>query len=187
MQWELTDEAWDAYLAAPFVAPRFGEAMVAPAWALSSILVVGGLTVLVAAGRGLPLPAVGWSAATMAVAMLLAVTFVYPVLDPAKSGRELAIVVRDATAEARAAGEPVLALALDNVSRAVNFYSGGVYLKDVDGEEELIAMLSSKRATFLLANKAALLPFPPDLRQRMRTVYSTRLSRKDLVLLRFDH
>ncbi len=175
-----------AGLAAPFAAPRAGVDLTVQAWPLAAILVVGGLGMLVTAARGRLVLAVGWSAVTMAAAMLLAVTFIYPRLDPVKSGRELAIEVRDATAESRAAGQPVLALALDNVPRAVNFYSDGVYLKDVAGAEELIAMLSSGRSTFLLAREAALPPLPPDLQQRMSTVYSTRLSRKDLVLLRFD-
>ena len=129
----------------------------------------------------------------MAAGMLVAVSFVYPPLNPGKSGRELAIAVKDATAEPRAAGRPVLAFnptrvpgaELTNVLYTVNFYSDGVYLKEVASAEELIAELLSGAASFLLADEAALPPLPEELLARMNVVYSTRLSRKDLLLLRF--
>lgn len=121
----------------------------------------------------------------MAAAMLVAVTLVYPPLNPVKSGRELATIMREATVESRAAGRPILALALDNVPRAVNFYSDGVYLKDVTSDEELFAELSVAQPTYLLANRAALPQLPEHLENKKSVVYSTRLSRKNLLFLRF--
>ncbi len=175
-----------AGLAVPFVAPRFSDSLIAPAAALAAALTVGGCGALAMAVRGFVLRSVQWLGATMATAMLVAVIFVYPPLNPDKSGRELATTLRDATAESRAAGRSVLAYDLDNIPRAVNFYSDGVYLQDVTSAEELISNLPSGAETYLLANKKTLPPLPEALRQRMSTVYTTRLSRKDLLLLRFQ-
>lgn len=183
-----------ASVAALIVAPRLDAVLIAPAAVLAAVLSVGGCGALVMAIRGRAVRAVQWAGATMAAGMLVAVTFVFPPLNPAKSGRALGTVVRDATAGHRAAGKPVLGyLWLDpaspgveaiNVPRAVNFYSGGVYLKHVSSPEELFAELSSDTA-FLLTYEGALPPLPPRLQRRMSVVYSTRLSRKDLLFLRF--
>ncbi len=174
-----------AAVAAPIAAPRFGDALRAPAFVLAAVLGIGACATLVAAVRGLALRSVQWSAATMAAGMLVAVTFVYPPLNPSKSGRELATIMRDETAESRAAGHQVLALGLVNVLHSVNFYSDGVYLKEITDPEELIAELTSGSATHLIANEEELPPLPEGLQARMEVVYSTRLSRKDLLLLRF--
>ncbi len=174
-----------AAVAAPIAAPRFGDQLMTPAICLAVVLGLGGCGALVSAIRGRAVGSVRWSGAAMAVAMLVAVSLVYPPLNPSKSGRELATVVRAETAGSRAAGHPVLALGLSNVLHPVNLYSDGVYLKEIDDPEELIADLSSGTATYLLANEALLPPLPEELQAKMNIIYSTRLSRKDLLLIRF--
>ena len=183
-----------AAVAAPIVAPRQGEELVVPAAGLAAVLGAGGLGILVAAARGRAWRSVVWTGATFAAALLVAVSLVFPALNPQKSGRELGVTIRDATAESRARGRPVLGLDLEdvpgvglgNVPKAVNFYSDGVYLKEVSTAEQLIAELSVGGPVFLLANEANLPPLPEEIERRMSVVYSTRLSRKDLVFLRFD-
>lgn len=181
-----------ASLAAPFAAQRLDEALLGPAAALAAVLGAGGLGMLVTAARGLTAASVQWTAGTTALAMLAAVSFVYPVLDPGKSGRELGEVMRNATVDWRAAGHTVLAfpprdppgeIKLGNVMRAVNFYSGGVYMKEIADLEQLRAELAAAETTYLLANAAAL---PEEERERMNVLYSTRLSRRDLLFLRYD-
>ena len=130
----------------------------------------------------------------MAAALLVAVTFVYPPLNPSKSGRELAVVMRDATAASRAAGRPVLGLDLEdipgvdlgNVPKSVNFYSDGIYLKEVSSPEELAAELSAGGPVYLLATRPGVALLPEEIQERMSVLYSTRLSRRDLVFLRLD-
>lgn len=120
----------------------------------------------------------------MAVAMVTAVTFVYPALEPSKSGRELARIVRDETAASRAAGRPVLSLDISNVPKSVNFYSDGVYLKELEDPSEVAENLDGGGETYLLASEASMEKLPQDLRQRMTPVYSIRLSGKNVVLMR---
>ncbi len=183
-----------AAIAAPIAASRQGEELLAPAVGLAAVLGAGGIGVLASALRGQAWRAVEWTGGAMAAALLLAASFVYPALNPRKSGRELAVAVRDATVAERAAGRPVLGLDLEgipgvdlgNVPKAVNFYSDGVYLKTVSSPEELAAELAPGRTTYLLANEDALPALPEEIRERMSIVYSTRLSRKDLVFLRLD-
>ncbi|MCP4653953.1 MAG: glycosyltransferase family 39 protein, partial [bacterium] len=172
--------------ALPFIAPRFGSALLVPAYGLGAVLALGGVGILVAAARGQPLRSVERTIVAMAAAMLVAVSFVFPALNPVKSGRQLALAVRDATVASRAAGRPVLGLDLGNVPRAVNFYSGGIYLTEVSDPMEAVATLASGGATYLLADEEALPAFPAELQRRLTVVYSTRLSRKDLVLIRCD-
>ncbi len=180
-----------AAAAVPFVAPRFGDVLLVPAAGLAVVLGAGGLATVLAAVKGSARRSVLWTGATFATAMLVAVSFVYPALNPVKSGRELALAVRDLTAGARAAGRPVLGLGvgvrnqLENVPWAVNLYSDGVYLKDVTDRRQLIAELSGRETVFLLADEATLPPLPEELQRRMSVAFSTRLSRKRLVLLRF--
>ena len=184
-----------AAVAAPLLAPRFDDDLIAPAMGLALVLGVGGCGALVTAVRGSALRSVQWIGGTMAAAMLVTVSFVLPTLNPAKSGRELGVTIRDATVEYRAAGRPVLGylwvetsppgVEVINVPRAVNFYSDGVYLTYPTGPEELIAELSSGDTVYLLANEATLPPLPEELQQRMSVVYSTRLSRRNLLFLRF--
>ncbi len=175
-----------AAVAAPIAAPRFSDDLTAPAFGLAAVLGLGACAILQAAARGRALRSVRWSGATLAAGMLVAVSFIHPRLNPSKSGRELATIMRDETAESRAAGRPVLSLGLSNVLHSVNFYSDGVYLKEIDDPQAVIADLSSGDATHLLANEALLPPLPEELLAKMHVVYSTRLSRKDLLLLRFD-
>ncbi|RMH15094.1 MAG: glycosyltransferase family 39 protein [Acidobacteria bacterium] len=172
-------------VAAPIAAPRFSDDLLVPAAALAAVLSAGGVLILALALRGRALAAVRWSAVTMAAAGLLAVTFVFPALDPIKSGRQLAVVVRDETAPARAAGRPVFGLDLGNVVRWVNFYSDGIYLKELASPQELVRAAAAG-PVYLVADEASLASFPRQLRQRMTMVYSSRLSRKDVVLMRYD-
>lgn len=175
-----------AAAAALVAANRIDDNLLLPAAALAVVLAAGGAGILTMAVRGAAWRSVVWTGATMAAVMLTAVSFVYPALNPSKSGRELALTVRDATAESRAAGRPVLGFDLGNVPRPVNLYSDGVYLDLIDSPEELIERLSSDEAVYLLANVKTLPPLPDPVERRKRVVYSTNLSRKDLQLLYFE-
>jgi 4-amino-4-deoxy-L-arabinose transferase-like glycosyltransferase len=173
-------------IAAPLAVRKLDDALVAPAWGLGAVLLLGGLAVAAAAASGRALPAVYRTAGAMAVTMVAAVTFVYPPLDADKSGRELARVVREETAASRSAGRQVLALDVRHVPKSVNFYSGGVYLEELADEGELAARLAAADSadTYVLTNEEVLRDLPEALRRRIEIVYSTRLSRKDVVLLR---
>jgi 4-amino-4-deoxy-L-arabinose transferase-like glycosyltransferase len=168
---------------APLAAPRFGDTLVTPAWVLGIVLLLGGLAIVVASVRGRPLRAVHCSAAAMAATLLVAVTLVYPALDPQKSGRELARVVRDETAAAPAVRSPLFGLGLENVILAVNFYSDGVYLTVLDEPIELTRRVATGEA-HLLASAGCIADLPPVLKRRLHPIYSTHLSSRDVVLAR---
>jgi 4-amino-4-deoxy-L-arabinose transferase-like glycosyltransferase len=172
--------------APPFAARELDDAFTAPAWGLGAVFLLGGVAVVAAAASGRVLAAVYRTAGAMALTMVLAVTFVYPLLDAGKSGRELARVVREETAAARAAGRQVLALDVENVPKSVNFYSDGVYLKELANEGELAASLAAAGTgdTYVLTTSRVLRNLPEALRQRIEIVYLTRLSRRDVVIIR---
>lgn len=173
-------------IALPLVARRQDPALVGPAWILASILMLGGAGMLRKSFRGEPLAAVQSTAAAMATALLVIVTWIYPIVDPHKSGRALAKVVQERTAAVRADGRPVLAMGLANVSRSVSFYSNGIYLRELDDPRALGAEISHETDTYLVTNTAQLEKIPAHIRQRMTTLYTTRLSRRDIALVRID-
>lgn len=168
----------------PIATPGFDPALVGPGWLLAIVLVSGGGVILATALAGKALRTVQATAATLALAMLTTATFVYPALDAGKSGRALAQVVRDTTAESRAAGQPILSLGLGNVPRAVSFYSGGIYLDEVGSLEELEAHLPPGQDSYALVAERYWKDASADLKLRTETLYATRLSRKDIALVR---
>ena len=135
--------------------------------------------------RGWALAVVQRSAATMVILVLFASTFVYPVLNPAKSGRVLAAELSAAVADVPAADRRILALDIGNVIQSVNFYSDGIYLELVEADE-LAAIVESDAEILVVAHEAALTSLKPQHREGMQILYSTRLSRRDLQLLRFS-
>lgn len=170
-------------VAALLVAPDHG--VIVPAAGLATVLALGGLGILVMALRGRPWRSIQWTGATMAIAVVVAASFLLPKLDPVKSGRQLAIVVEHETAEARAAGEPIYGLGLGNLPRMVSFYTDGLYLQMLSEPEELFLRLASPDTVYLLTDEETLPELPPALDERKRVLYETRLSRRDVVLLRF--
>jgi len=173
-----------AGIAAPIAAARQGAALLVPGRSLAAVLILGGGLILAFALAGKLMPVLGATAGTLASVFLLAATLAFPAINPQKSGRELATVVRDTTATARAAGHPVLALDLGNIPRWVNLYSPGIYLPEIDDPAALGARIPDHAESYLLANEASLAALDQSLRQRMTPMYSTRLSRRDIVLLR---
>lgn len=175
-----------AAVAAVIIAPDHGRELIVPAAVLAIVLGLGGLGVLIMAIRGRSWRSVQWTGATMATALLVAVSLLFPKLEPIKSGRQLAILVKDESAETRATGQPVLGLDLGNLPRQINFYSDGVYLELLSGPDELLSRLTAPGTVHLLTNKASLPALPLALEERKRVLHETHLSRRDVVFLRFD-
>jgi 4-amino-4-deoxy-L-arabinose transferase-like glycosyltransferase len=174
-----------AAAAALVVADRIDDDLIPAAAVLAAILAIGGCGILATAVRGAAGRTLAWTGAMVAATLLAGVSVVFPLLDPSKSGRELAVAVRDRTAEHRASGGRVLGFELINVVYPVNLYSGGVYLEEVPSSEDLLRELSLHAPLYVLADSELLPELPNAVRQRMRVVYETRLSRKDLQLLYF--
>ncbi|MEE8523511.1 MAG: glycosyltransferase family 39 protein [Thermoanaerobaculia bacterium] len=182
-----------AAVVALWMANRLDDDLLAPAAAIAAVLAIGGARLLVSAIRGAVWPAVAWTGATIAAALLTGSTWILPVLNPAKSGRELAVTVREATAEFRATGRRVVGFDLVNVTWPVNLYSDGVYLDLIDAREEpieageeLLRRLAVDDPVYVLANLETQPSLLDHLQGRMSVAYSTRLSRKDLQLLYFE-
>ena len=172
-------------IAAPFVARREAPELATVALGITAILLLGGAFLFSVVLRGSHLAILQRTAATMAALLLFASAFVYPVLNPVKSGRALAAELSAAVSEVSVADRRLVAVDIGNVIRSVNFYTDGIYLELVEADE-LAAILESDAEILVVAHEEALTALEPRHREGMKILYSTRLSRRDLLLLRFS-
>jgi 4-amino-4-deoxy-L-arabinose transferase-like glycosyltransferase len=157
-----------------------------PYWmalALGAILFASGVLAVHLALRGRPLRVLLTLGGGTAAAYLFLVTAVYPALEPIRSARPFALTIKEATAKSRAAGLPVVAYALGNLPEPFAFYSNGVYTQETNDPAVLERHLERPEAVFAAVNGDELDPLPRELRERLWVVASTRLSRRDVLLV----
>ena len=171
-------------IAAPLLARRVAAGLALPALAVGAVLVAAGAAILAAALAHRPLRAVLVTAAGASATCLVAVSLLYPALDPMNSARSFALEVRRTTAGARAAGERVLSFGLGNLPEAIAFYSDGVYLQETTDPARVAAHLEREAEAYVVADAARLPELPPELREQIVEVSAADLNRKHVVLLR---
>jgi 4-amino-4-deoxy-L-arabinose transferase-like glycosyltransferase len=170
-------------IATPFAAGRFDEVPRHVAILLGVALALTGAVVLVmsvrrAARSALPL------AAGMAVSYLLAVSLLYPALEPRKSARPFALKLKEVTAASRAKGHEIVAYGMGNVPAALAFYSDGVYTEETDSGQVLEEHILQDAEVFAVINADGLNVIGDKARQRVEVLHQTRLSRRDVLLIR---
>lgn len=170
-------------LAVPFLSQRVDFL---PSWMVflvGGVLLALGAATLAEAVRGRALTSVAATAGGMAVLYLVATALVFPAMEPRKSSRGFAAIVREQTAESRAAGNAVVAYRAGNVPVAIAFYSDGAYTVETNDPEVLAAHLGQNARVYAVVNMGELEAVPADVLGRMQVIEETRLSRKDLALV----
>jgi 4-amino-4-deoxy-L-arabinose transferase-like glycosyltransferase len=173
-------------IAAPIVAAKRDDVPVWAAAVVGALFVITGLGALVASLRGRALGAVVATAGGIALCYLAVVTLIYPPLDAIKSARGFSLRIKEATAESRAAGHVVPSYSLSNLPEAFAFYTDGVYFPETDEPDVLAAHFENPDPVWAVADRDALHLLPADVNARLVVVHETRLSRKNVVLVRHD-
>ena len=150
---------------------------------MGAVLLGTGASTLFLVVRGRVLAAVLASGVGAAVACLVVVSAVYPALEPGKSARSFSLEIKEVTAASRAQGLPVLSYDLSNLPEAFSFYSDGVYTVETSDPVRLADHLGRSEQVFAVVNGAKLDALPASLRERLWVVSSTRLSRREVLLL----
>jgi 4-amino-4-deoxy-L-arabinose transferase-like glycosyltransferase len=170
----------------PVFARRFEQIPRYSFLALAFVFAAAGIATLWFAWRGRPLSAALTPAAGFAVAYLIAVTAVFPAFEPLKSGRDFALRIKEVTAESRAAGHPVFAYRLGNLTDSFSFYSDGVYTVKTYVLHHLIRHLRLKEPVFAVVNRELLEVLPRRLRSKLLLVDSTHLNSREVLLITND-
>jgi 4-amino-4-deoxy-L-arabinose transferase-like glycosyltransferase len=169
--------------AAPFAAGRVEELSSWILAALSGLLLATGAATLWSIFRknlfaAAVIPGAGFAAVFIFVAVM-----VYPAFNPSKSGREFAGIITAETAASRAEGHRVLAFDLGNLPVHYAFYTNGIYTIETKKSEDLARHLAQEARVWAVANARRLDELPPEIRDRMEIVATTRASRRDVALI----
>jgi len=173
--------------ALPFVAARqdlAGDYGVA-GWMVgvfAATLVLAGLVTLWGCLRS-PRTAALAPAAAFVVLYLFAATWVYPVLEPSKSSRPFAQRLAAATADARAAGEPVLTYDLSNLPEAFAFYGDGLYTVPAETPAAISRHLDQPGEAWAVIRAPVLDEVEAVVGRPLRVVAADHLSRRDVLLV----
>ncbi|MGH7753673.1 MAG: hypothetical protein ACREN5_12725, partial [Gemmatimonadales bacterium] len=108
---------------------------------------------------------------------------VFPALNARRSARPFAVQIREMTQAWRGAGGEILSLGLGNLTDAVAFYSGGVYVRRTSEPSEVAAHLQSRPGAFALVDQTRLESLPPAERRHWAIAASAELGGKRLLLL----
>ncbi|REJ81101.1 MAG: glycosyltransferase family 39 protein [Acidobacteria bacterium] len=177
-----------AAVAAPLVARAEAPEVTPHSFVLAAGLLGAALLIWWSLRRGLAVRAISRLAGAMAILLLIAVTFVYPRLNPSKSGRELADVVAEQVRQ-HAAPDALFGIEIGYLHRPINFYPPGLYL-DFVGPAEFAnraeALFAAGRSAVLVIKQDRIGDIPVPVLRQATTVYETRLSRRDVAVLRFD-
>ena len=171
-----------AGIALPLLPPRPAFDLGASLWPAVAVLAAGGLAVLASAARGGARPTIVSTVAAIAAVYLAVVSFVFPAANPAKSARELAVAMRDASAASRAAGERVAAYRLSNLPEALAFYSG-VYTLELQNPALLVQHLARPAEVYAVLEERALADLPAALRERLTILSRQERARSTVVLV----
>ena len=167
----------------PLAADRAAELEAWMPWVFAGLFLTAGAATLWFALKRRTLLAALTPAAGLALAYLLVATAVYPLFESRKSARKFALRVKEVTADSRAAGVPVVAYDLGNLPEPFAYYSNGMYTVETDDPEVLRRHLERQDRVFAVVNGERLEPLPIFLRQRIGVIDSTRLSRRQVLLV----
>ena len=160
-----------------------------PAWTtvvVGGVLVVAGIVTIVASVRGRVVGAIAATAGGIAACYLATAMLIYPPLDAVKSARPFSLLIKEATADSRAAGHEVISYHLSNLPEAFAFYTDGVYFPETDDADVLAAHFETSDPVWAVADQDKLDLLPADVTARLVVVHETCLSRKNVVLVRHD-
>jgi 4-amino-4-deoxy-L-arabinose transferase-like glycosyltransferase len=169
--------------AVPLAAARIDFTGGAAVWTPAGALLVGGAALVWAGLKGTPAAAARATAAAATLAYLAIAAILLPALQPRTSARSFAFELRRLTAGGRAAGGEVLALGLGNLTDALNFYSGGIYVRRVGGAEKMFEALAADPNSYALADRSRLPPLDSPGAPRARLLRSARVGGREIVLL----
>ena len=170
-------------LAMPLAADRAEELRSWMPWAFAGVFLAAGAATLWFALRRRTAFAALAPAAGLALAYLLVATTVYPLFESRKSARPFALRIKEVTAESRASGLPVVAYHLGNLPEPFAYYSNGMYTVETDELELLRHHLERQERVFAVVDGDRLEPLPQALRDRIGVIDSTRLSRRQVLLV----
>jgi 4-amino-4-deoxy-L-arabinose transferase-like glycosyltransferase len=172
-------------LAAPLFADKLSEVPVSSTVLALLALAFGaaGIGTFYCLARGRTLGAVLAPAAGSALAYLLVVTLVYPVLDAEKSARTFSVSLREQTADSRAQGLPVLSYDLSNLPEAFAYYTDGLYTQETWDPAAVIAHLQRPEQVYAVVNGTLMEHLPEAVRQQLSIVATASLSRREVLLI----
>ncbi|MFN7966844.1 MAG: glycosyltransferase family 39 protein [Acidobacteriota bacterium] len=171
-------------VAAPLIARQHVPGGMTAIVVFSAAAFAAGLALLSTIRRGDPTRAALVAGGGMAAIYLVISIAVMPTFDGVKSARGFANEISAATADARAAGERVLAYRLGNLPEAISFYSA-VYTVETSDRARLAAHVADGNR-WLVADASRLKEIAPEIRARMTPTARATLSRMDVVLYRVD-
>jgi 4-amino-4-deoxy-L-arabinose transferase-like glycosyltransferase len=150
---------------------------------LAFVLGAAAAAVIFFAARAGPLKATLATAGAAAALYLTLATVVFPALNPRRSARAFAGQIRNATESWRGDGGEILSLGLGNLTDAVAFYSGGVYVRRTSDPSEVAEHLDSPRGAFALVDGTRFESLAPAASRRWTIAASAELSGKRLLLV----
>jgi len=157
----------------------------APRWVVvlvAAIALTTGVSTLVALARRRLLPTAVAPAAGFVVAYLTVAFVIYPAFETRKSARPLAVAMREASADSRAAGHRVVGYRLGNLPEPLAFYSDGVYTVEAGDQEVLVRHLAQSERVFAVVTVGDLDALPAEVRERVVIVARYKLG-SDVALI----
>jgi 4-amino-4-deoxy-L-arabinose transferase-like glycosyltransferase len=157
----------------------------APRWVVvlvAAIALTTGVSTLVALARRRLLPTVVVPAAGFVVAYLTVAFVIYPAFETRKSARPLAMAMREASADSRAAGHRVVGYRLGNLPEPLAFYSDGVYTVEAGDQDVLVRHLAQSEQVFAVVTVGDLDALPAEIRNRVVVVARYKLG-SDVALI----
>jgi 4-amino-4-deoxy-L-arabinose transferase-like glycosyltransferase len=167
----------------PFVAERYENVPVHIVYLLAGAFVMTGLAVLIWILRHRTSSSAFPLAAGIGLVYLIVVALVYPSFEPVKSARAFALILKEKTQESRNQGHQVLGYTLDNLPVSIAFYSNGVYIKHTEEPDVLEEHLRQDAQVFAAINSTGMDELNDEVRERVVVLHSTRLSRRDVLLI----
>jgi 4-amino-4-deoxy-L-arabinose transferase-like glycosyltransferase len=147
------------------------------------VLLGAGIATVVFCWQRRIVKSVAASALGVSALYLITVTTIYPAMEPRKSARPFTLLVQETTADARAAGVPVLCYRLDNLPEHFAFHGNGFYTAETEEWQRLAQHLDRPERAFAVAHGGELEMLADDLQARTYLVAETRLARRDVLLL----
>ena len=169
--------------ALPLVSERIEEVPRSLILAPAVVLLVLGVATVVFSWRRHAMGAVAAPALGVAALYLIAVTTIYPAMEPRKSARPFTLEVQEVTVDSRTAGNQVLCYRLDNLPEHFAFHGDGFYTTETNDWQELARHLEQPETVFAVVHGGEMEPLPEDLKARLWVVAETRLARRDVLLV----
>jgi 4-amino-4-deoxy-L-arabinose transferase-like glycosyltransferase len=170
-------------VAAPLASQRVEEFPPWVVWVLGPLLILTGAVTLAAVVRRRLLQAALTPAVGLATVYLVIASVIFPMADDFKSGRDFAVLIRQAVDRWQPEGQRVLACDIGNLTDSYAFYSDGVYFIRTNEISDLADYLSREERVLAVVNQALVEELPPQLQQRLEVLAATSGSRRDVALI----